>query len=471
MVAFCLCVFACLASGERTEAEIDSRRPALELPLPVHTFPSSEEADHWQKVILSPEWLRDRLTATESQNSRNFLASINALTTLALYATPPLLLRLPGKAGQSRKPEPSATIGSWELVPQSPETMTTIAPLPAREKWEDAVAHLFLTNPAAAAADVHKLWEFLAREVLGKLEPGRRSVAIASAINAWEQTGDPHARFLPIAYLQQLYSSGGTGNEFAFTAKLEQLKPQIFPSVAMSSVHAGYVKLRSLHGMAGALTTAIKTLEANGAHAIILDLRGNGGGPVEDAEMILNIFLDAANARRLFFVRPSRENFEQKHFYAKRQADTQKPLIVLVDATTKSVAELIAGVLQHYRRAWVVGDTTFGKGVYVAPTAKYGTDAILFESTLVLHYPDGGSPQLVGVTPDFFVERNPEAMRVPNTYTNPLPREAPHFVQPPERAAAIIRLTACMDRYESSVPADPTLARSLLLLHCLNLKK
>ncbi|MFC8454662.1 S41 family peptidase [Kitasatospora sp. NPDC057223] len=133
---------------------------------------------------------------------------------------------------------------------------------------------------------------------------------------------------------------------------------------------------------------------ARGAHAgVVLDLRGNSGGLVEEAVAAASVFLDGGP------VASYQARGERRELTAARGGDTRTPLVVLVDGGTMSAAELLAGALQDRCRAVVVGGRTFGKGTVQQPSRL--ADGSVLELTVGHYYtPSGRSPDGTGLTPD-----------------------------------------------------------------------
>lgn len=120
---------------------------------------------------------------------------------------------------------------------------------------------------------------------------------------------------------------------------------------------------------------AILELAAQGAEALILDLRGNGGGRVNVAADIVDGFLSAPEAL-IVFTHSSREsNRDQDRAMYTKDAEnlTDLPLVVLVDDGSASAAEIITGALKDHGRAYIIGGRTYGKGI-VQTIYKLETD-------------------------------------------------------------------------------------------------
>lgn len=106
---------------------------------------------------------------------------------------------------------------------------------------------------------------------------------------------------------------------------------------------------------------AIVDLKEQGAHALILDLRGNGGGPLVEAVEVANLFVP--RGQKVVYTKGKLESVNSEHYTKKEPLDTKIPVAVLVDGSTASSAEIVSGALQDLDRAVIVGTRTYGKGL------------------------------------------------------------------------------------------------------------
>ena len=123
----------------------------------------------------------------------------------------------------------------------------------------------------------------------------------------------------------------------------------------------GYVPLQSFNENASSeLEDAIRSVTSRGAKGVIVDLRGNPGGILEQSLSVSNLFLrpglEIASVR-------SRNGEAQSYVARGQPALPNTPLIVLTDERAASASEIVAGALQDHDRAVLVGQTTFGKGL------------------------------------------------------------------------------------------------------------
>ena len=136
------------------------------------------------------------------------------------------------------------------------------------------------------------------------------------------------------------------------------------PAVPYSLVFdntVGYVVAqRFSESTAEEIAQAVKALEAKGAKGVILDLRGNPGGILEQAVATSNVFLkrgqDVLSQR-------GRQGESQVYVATEQPVAPSVPLVVMVDGGSASASEIVAGALQDHDRAVVVGTTSFGKGL------------------------------------------------------------------------------------------------------------
>ncbi|MBQ9197906.1 MAG: S41 family peptidase [Clostridia bacterium] len=175
---------------------------------------------------------------------------------------------------------------------------------------------------------------------------------------------------------------------------------------AMLDDNVGYVILYqfSTDSLISDFTAAMDALEAQGAKSIILDLRDNPGGWVDDAVKVADRFLDS----KLVVYSKTRFSSDTNPQYTKSGADNI-PLVLLVNENSASSSEILTGALQDHNRATVVGTQTFGKGImqYVLGLSDNETGIQL---TYCEYFtPNGNHVHGIGLTPDIEVEM-PEDM-------------------------------------------------------------
>lgn len=130
---------------------------------------------------------------------------------------------------------------------------------------------------------------------------------------------------------------------------------------------------------------------------VVLDLRDNPGGLLDEGVAVASVFLDGGPV-----VSYERRGASPRTLDAYEGGDTATPLVVLVNAATASAAEVVAGALQDRNRAVVVGTRTYGKGSVQEPTTL--SDGSALELTVGRYLtPSGRSLEGVGIEPDVVV--------------------------------------------------------------------
>ena len=109
------------------------------------------------------------------------------------------------------------------------------------------------------------------------------------------------------------------------------------------------------------LSRALRELSAGGMRRLLLDLRGNPGGPLDQAIRVSNLFLP--QGVKIVSTRGRVRNADQDYFATEKSEYTELPLVVLVNRNSASASEIVAGAIQDHDRGLVVGETTFGKAL------------------------------------------------------------------------------------------------------------
>ena len=173
----------------------------------------------------------------------------------------------------------------------------------------------------------------------------------------------------------------------------------------------GYIKINQFIEKTHAdMKTALNRLESNGGtlKGLILDLRNDPGGLLEQAVKVADEFLESG----LIVYTEGRVEGQKMKFYAQKKAkEHDYPLIVLVNAGSASASEIVAGALQDHGRAVILGTQTFGKGSVQTIIPLEDGSAIRL-TTARYFTPSGRAIQAQGITPDIVVQDLlPEARR------------------------------------------------------------
>lgn len=147
-----------------------------------------------------------------------------------------------------------------------------------------------------------------------------------------------------------------------------------------------YIKLEGFNENTGhEFERALNQLGEPNINGLILDLRDNPGGILQEAVSVADHFLRKGQTIVSHHGRAS----EETRFTAKRgERGRQYPIVVVVNRSSASAAEILAGALQDHDRAWVIGENTFGKGLVQAPYPLSENTALLL--TIARYYTPSG---------------------------------------------------------------------------------
>jgi carboxyl-terminal processing protease len=170
----------------------------------------------------------------------------------------------------------------------------------------------------------------------------------------------------------------------------------------------GYIRItqfneKTTDGLVDAIGKFDKSL-GNNMKGLVIDLRNNPGGLLDQAVGVSDAFLDHGE----IVVTRGRKAEETMRFDAKSGDEVRnKPIVVLVNGGSASASEIVAGALQDHKRATVIGTRSFGKGSVqtIMPLAQNG--GALRLTTARYYTPSGRSIQAKGIEPDIIVEQAP----------------------------------------------------------------
>jgi len=166
------------------------------------------------------------------------------------------------------------------------------------------------------------------------------------------------------------------------------------PYYSLLNDSTGYIKLdKFLENAAPEVRDALITLKQKHAiKSLVLDLRGNGGGIVQESVNIVNLFVNKGQA-----IVTQRGRFEERDFVYKAAltpVDAQIPLVVLVDKVSASASEIVAGAIQDMDWGTIIGQQTFGKGL-VQQTLSLPYNALLKVTIAKYYMPSGRCIQAI----------------------------------------------------------------------------
>lgn len=154
----------------------------------------------------------------------------------------------------------------------------------------------------------------------------------------------------------------GTNKTFVFKITRSQV---VMPSVTLSTLAAdstGYIRLSQfIEGTGNEVRRALVELKQKGARSLILDLRDNPGGVLEEAVKTVNLFIP--RGREIVSTRGKAKEMNHTYKTTLDAQDPDIPIIVLTNEHSASAAEITSGALQDYDRALIMGRRTYGKGL------------------------------------------------------------------------------------------------------------
>lgn len=259
---------------------------------------------------------------------------------------------------------------------------------------------------------------FVRRDEAGRviLEPMRDQAAeLAGLLQGDILIGVDDAQVLPEMTTDQIVAMirGEVGSEVVLTIEREGEPEPLKITVVRAIIETpsatwrvleeepsiGYIQLASFTERSNAeLNDAFEELSAAGVTAYILDLRHNGGGLLETAIDVASQFL-----REGIVLRENRQNEGERVYDVRGGGQAlDQPLVLLIDGGTASASEIVAGALQDYDRASLIGEKTFGKGS-VQLIYELSDKSRLHVTVAKWFTPNGNAIDGVGLNPDLEV--------------------------------------------------------------------
>lgn len=193
------------------------------------------------------------------------------------------------------------------------------------------------------------------------------------------------------------------GLEEPFEVSLEREKITIdnVPYFGMVTEDIGYLKLTDFTTGAGQeVKNAVLDLKSDGAEKIILDLRGNPGGLLNEAINVSNVFVD--KGKEVVTTKGKLSKDLRVYNTLNDATDTEIPLVVLTSRGSASASEIVSGVMQDYDRGVLIGQRTYGKGL-VQQTRPLAYNSQLKVTTSKYYIPSGRCIQAID-----YSHRNPD---------------------------------------------------------------
>jgi carboxyl-terminal processing protease len=179
----------------------------------------------------------------------------------------------------------------------------------------------------------------------------------------------------------------GQKENLKFKLVREKIKVSNITYYGMVDTETGYIKLDEFTPGAGKeVEEALSKLKQQGAKSLILDLRDNPGGSLYEAVNIVNVFIP--KGKEVVSTKGKVEDWNKTYLTLNNAQDTEIPVAVLTSGGSASASEIVAGSLQDYDRAVLVGQKTFGKGL-VQTTRQLAYNAQLKVTTAKYYIPSG----------------------------------------------------------------------------------
>ena len=211
----------------------------------------------------------------------------------------------------------------------------------------------------------------------------------------------------------------GNDNLLELEFKREKIKVNNVPYYGIVGEKVGYVALADFTIDAGKeVKNAVIALKDKGATSIVLDLRGNPGGILQEAVSICNIFLP--KGKHVVSTKGKIKESNVSYETSLAPVDLEIPVAVLMDRGSASASEIVAGTLQDYDRAVIIGEKSYGKGlVQLSRPLSYKSQVKI--TTAKYYTPSGRCIQVLDYShrrPDGSAGVVPDSLKKPFRTTN-----------------------------------------------------
>ncbi|MGB2278411.1 MAG: S41 family peptidase, partial [Flavobacteriales bacterium] len=192
----------------------------------------------------------------------------------------------------------------------------------------------------------------------------------------------------PNTAVKVLIEREGLAKPFEVEIIREEIKLNSVPYYGLISDSIGYIKTRSFtRNISKEVIDAYKDMNANNdLKGLVLDLRGNPGGLLNEAISMANIFID--RGKEIVFTKGKIKDWDKSYKARNEAIDTEIPLVVLINRSSASASEIVSGAIQDFDRGVVIGQRSFGKGL-VQQTRKLSYNAQLKVTTAKYYIPSG----------------------------------------------------------------------------------
>ncbi len=233
-----------------------------------------------------------------------------------------------------------------------------------------------------------------------------------------------HLRGAPGTKVALTWTREGESEPLKATLERGQIEVRPVPYSFVLDRGVGYVRLASFSEKTAAeVREAVERLRADGAHSLVLDLRGNPGGLLDQAVGVTEQFVP--RGKMVVYTHGRMKNRDQRYYAGDAHPEVEWPMAVLVDQGSASAAEIVAGALQDLDRAVVIGHTSFGKGSVQDVFPLRGERAALKLTTALYYSPSGRSIHR-HMTADSLDEDDDDDTTTPTQPSDSLPKPVFH---------------------------------------------
>lgn len=197
-----------------------------------------------------------------------------------------------------------------------------------------------------------------------------------------------HLRGEPGTTMVMKIERPSTGKKMTVKVQRRAIQMPYLPYYGMQKDGIGYINYNQyVENSAKDVRRAFIDLKKQGMKGLVLDLRNNGGGSVQEALQILNMFLP--KGKHLLSMKGKVKNANSSYNTTVEPIDTVMPIVVLVNEATASASEITSGTLQDYDRAVIMGTRTYGKGLVQIPNVSLPYNGKLKLTTAKYYIPSG----------------------------------------------------------------------------------
>jgi carboxyl-terminal processing protease len=239
-------------------------------------------------------------------------------------------------------------------------------------------------------------------EIAGKSVEGKSTEDVSKVLK-----GEPNTS------VKVLIEREGVKKPFEVEITRQEIKLNSVPYYGMVSDSIGYIKTRSFtRNISKEVSDAYNELNSdNQLKGLVLDLRSNPGGLLNEAIKMSNLFID--QGQEIVFTKGKVKEWDKSYKTRSTALDTSMPLVVLINRSSASASEIVSGAIQDLDRGVVLGQRSFGKGL-VQQTRKLSYNAQLKVTTAKYYIPSGRCIQALDYSSrdeDGSVGKTPDSLR------------------------------------------------------------